>query len=294
MQHSAVESVAEVLRHHGGQARAAELVSATSKKAVAAAVRRGEIARAARGIYVLPGAATDRTTALAYHGVLSHLSAARIWGLPLLVPPEKPHIILPANRRPRRGPPAILHWSGTTAEERRTGVTSAVRTVGDCARILPFGEALAVADAALARGLVLPEELLAAATALRGPGCPNARRVASLADGRADSFLESMLRALLITAGIDGFDLQVAVTCGGVRVRVDLGNRTARLALEAEGFEFHGSPSAFAADCRRYDELVTAGWLVLRFTYQQILGDPQWVVASVREALRARTTGGIG
>ncbi|MEU8221109.1 hypothetical protein [Kribbella sp. NPDC048915] len=285
--------VADFLRHNGGRATAAELVAATSKKAVASAVRRGEITRAARGLYVLPGAATDHTTALAYHGVLSHVSAARVWGLPLLVPPEKPHIILPAHRRPRPGPPAVLHWSHTTADERRTGVTSALRTVCDCARILPFGEALAVADAALARRLLLPDELVAAARTLRGPGCPNARRVAALADGRADSFLESMLRALLISAGVDGFEPQVLVSCGAFRARVDLGHRPARVALEAEAFEFHGSPNAFAADCRRYDELVTAGWLVLRFTYQQILGDPQWVVATVREAVRARTTGGV-
>ena len=294
MHHSPVHKVADVLRHNGGQARAAELVSATSKKAVASAVRRGDITRVARGIYVLPGAASDRTTALAYQGVLSHLSAARAWGLPLLVQPEKPHIVLPPNRRPRRGPPAILHWSGTTAEERRTGVTSALRTVGDCARILPFGEALAVADAALAAGLLLPEGLRAAATALRGPGCPNARQVAAQADGRAESFLESMLRALLISEGVDGFEPQVLVRCGSAHARVDLGHRPARVALEAEGYEFHGSPDAFAADCRRYDDLVTAGWLVLRFTYQQVLGDPHWVVASAREAVRVRTTGGVG
>jgi very-short-patch-repair endonuclease len=294
VQHAPVESVAEVLQRLGGRARTADLVSATSKKALASAVRRGEVTRLARGTYVLPGAATDRAAALAYNGVLSHLSAARVWGLPLIATPEKPHIIVPASRRPRKGPPVVLHWSETTAEERRTGVTSPLRTIADCSRLLPFGEGLAVADAALAARLLGPEELLAAATALRGPGCPNARRVAACADGRSGSFLESILRGLLIAAGIDGFEPQVLVTCGAFRARVDLGHRVARLAVEAEGYEFHGSPSAFAADCRRYDELVTAGWLVLRFTYQQVMGDPEWVVATVREAVRARTTGGLG
>lgn len=289
-----MERVADVLQRLGGRAQTAELLSATSKKALASAVKRGEVTRLARGTYVLPGAATDRATALAYNGVVSHLSAARLWGLPLLITPEKPHVIVPAGRRPRKGPPAVLHWSGTTAEERRTGVTSPLRTVTDCARLLPFGEGLAVADAALTARLLGPEELLAAATALRGPGCPNARRVASCADGRSGSFLESILRGLFITAGIDGFEPQVLVTSGPFQARVDLGHRVARLAVEAEGYEFHGSPSAFAADCRRYDELVTAGWLVLRFTYQQVLGDPDWVVGMVREAVRARTTGGLG
>jgi very-short-patch-repair endonuclease len=91
-----------------------------------------------------------------------------------------------------------------------------------------------------------------------------------------------------VQAGIDGFEPQVVVDAGGLWVRVDLGHRAARIALEAEGYEFHGSAIAFAVDCRRYDELVAAGWLVLRFTYQQVLGDPDWVVASVRRAVAQR------
>jgi very-short-patch-repair endonuclease len=283
-----MERVGEVLRRSGGYARAAEIVAATSKKALASAVRRGEVCRLARGVYALPGAAEDRTTALAYDGVLSHLSAARTWNLPLLSAPEKPHIIIPTKRHPRPGPPAVLHWSEVSTEERRIGTTSLVRTVGDCARLLPFGEALAVADAALAGGLLLPEELLAATGSMRGPGCPNAREVAVWADGRAASFLESMLRALFIANGVSGFEPQVLVTSGPFRARVDLGHREAKVAAEAEGYAFHGSPNDFAADCRRYDELVTAGWIVLRFTYQQVIGDPGWVVATAREAVARR------
>lgn len=156
-------SVAEILRHKAGPARTAELVAATSKKALATAVRRGEVERLARGIYVLPGSATDRTTAVAYAGVLSYLSAARAWNLPLLTAPGKPHVTVPVKRRPRPGPPAVLHWAEVSTEERRLGITSLLRTVLDCARVLPFGEALAVADAALASRHLHPEELLAAA-----------------------------------------------------------------------------------------------------------------------------------
>jgi hypothetical protein len=51
---------------------------------------------------------------------------------------------------------------------------------------------------------------------MRGPGLPNARRVAALADGYVDSFLESMLRALLLEAGIEGFEPQASTVdrCG--------------------------------------------------------------------------------
>lgn len=286
--HPRMESVGDVLARRGGWARRAELVGATSRRAVEAAIERGDIHRIALGIYALPGLPDDEVAVLAYDGVLSHVSAAKSLGLPLLLTPPKPHIIVPPNRRPHPGPPVVLHWAETTSDERRNRTTSLLRTVVDCSRILPFAEALAVADAALATGRLSQDEFLAATAAMRGYGCPNARRTAAAATGLSASFLESLLRALLISAGVDGFEPQVLVARGTFRARVDLGHRKARLALEAEGFEFHGSRRDFAADCHRYDELVAAGWLVLRFTYEQVVGDPTWVVATVRAALARR------
>lgn len=259
-----------------------------SPGALKVAVRRGEVERLARGVYGLPSLGPDRLAAIAYDGVVSYTSAAVAWGLPLLVRPEKPHVTVPAQRRPRPGRPVELHWAAVSPAERGVRLTCILRTVLDCARLLPFGEALAVADAALVTGELVKEELQAAANAMRGPGRPNAIRVAAEANRRSESFLESMLRSLLVSAGVDGFEPQVVVAAGGIRVRVDLGHRTARIALEAEGYEFHGSARKFAADCRRYDDLVAAGWLVLRLTYQQVIGDPAWVVETVRATLATR------
>jgi very-short-patch-repair endonuclease len=283
-----MESVGEILTRMGGWASYPELVAAASRHAVAAALERGEVQRIGKGIYAVPGLPADTVATLAYDGVLSHVSAAAALDLPLLVTPEKPHVTIPPKRRPRPGPPAVLHWAATGADERRNRITSPLRTVVDCSRVLPFAEALAVADAALATGRFNQEELLAATAGMRGAGCPNARAVAAAATRHSGSFLESMLRALLISEGIDGFEPQVLVTNGWFRARVDLGHRRARLALEADGFEFHGSRRDFAADCHRYDELVAAGWLVLRLTYEQVIGDPAWVVATVRAALAQR------
>jgi very-short-patch-repair endonuclease len=283
-----METVAEALARRGGWATSAELVAATSRRAVGAALERGEVQRIALGIYALPGLPADQVATLAYDGVLSHLSAATVQHLPLLVTPEKPHVTVPPKRRPRPGPPAVLHWADTSSDERRNRMTALLRTVVDCSRILPFGEALAVADAALATRQFSQEELLAATAAMRGSGCPNARRMAEAATCHSGSFLESMLRALLISEAIDGFEPQVLVSSGWFRARVDLGHRAARLAVEADGYEFHGSRRDFAADCHRYDELVAAGWLVLRFTYEQVIGDPAWVVATIRAALAQR------
>jgi hypothetical protein len=70
-------------------------------------------------------------------------------------------------------------------------VTSAARTVLDCARVLPAVDALAIADAALRR-LLAPGELDEAVGRFDGwPGCRQARSVVRLADGRRESCLES-------------------------------------------------------------------------------------------------------
>jgi very-short-patch-repair endonuclease len=195
---------------------------------------------------------------------------------------------VPRKRRPRPGPPAVLHWSAIDPDDLAGRISSIVRTVVDCARILPFGEALAVADAALSNGRLCRAELVEATKAMRGPGRPNAVEVAAAATGASDSFLESMLRAILMAAGVDGFEPQLLVTRGRFRVRVDLGHRFCRIALEADGYAFHGSSKEFSADCPRYDELAAAGWLVLRFTYQQVVHAPDWVVATVRRAMDQR------
>jgi len=282
-----VESLPEVLARLGGRATSAQLTHAGSKRALAAAVRSGAVVRLAKGVYGLPGSEDAEHVAIAYDGVVSHQSAALAWGLPLRTPPEKPHITVPAKRRPRSGPPAVLHWATIDPGDRQRRLTSLLRTVLDCARTLPFGEALAVADAGLAANLP-HQRLIAASLALRGPGVLNLRRVAAVATAVSGSYLESMMRALVLAAGLEGFEPQVVIRKGRFRARVDLGHRKARIAVEVEGYEFHGSSADFAADCRRYDELVAAGWLVLRFTYHQILTEPEWVIATLREALEHR------
>ncbi|MEV6410472.1 DUF559 domain-containing protein [Kribbella sp. NPDC051718] len=283
-----MESVRELLVGNQGQATFATLVAATSRRKLASAVASGAVERLARGVYILPATPSAEQVAIAYDGVVSHLSAATAWELPLLARPDKPHITVPRKRNPKQGPPAVLHWAPIAKEDRRNRLTSVLRTVLDCARILPFDEALAVADGALAKGLMNQDEFAKAADAMRGPGRPNARRVAAAVHEGSGSFLESMLRALLLTKEIEGFEPQLRVETGSFPVQVDFGHGPARIALEAEGFAFHGSSGDFAADCRRYDELVAVGWLVLRFTYWQVLAEPKWVAEMIRAALEQR------
>ena len=60
--------------------------------------------------------------------------------------------------------------------------------------------------------------------------------MARCADARAESVLESALRAILVQARITGFDLQVQIDEDGFRARVDLGDHRRRIVLEADSF----------------------------------------------------------
>ena len=151
----------------------------------------------------------------------------------------------------------------------------------DCARTLPFAEALAVADSALRRRACEREELISRARTLRGAGSARVRRVLQLADERADNPMESVLRAVVAATGVGGFEPQLQVDEGGLLARVDLGDRRRRIALEADSFTFHGTRAALDHDCRRYSDMVAADWSVLRFSYEQVMFDHSWVASRV-------------
>jgi hypothetical protein len=59
----------------------------------------------------------------------------------------------------------------------------------------------------------------------------------------------------------------------------------ARLVVEADGYRWHRSPTAFNDDRERDTELALAGYERLRFTYDQCTQRRGWVTTSIRQAL---------
>lgn len=285
-------SPVEALQRVGGSAWIADLVTLTGRPALRSAVARGDVTRLTRGRYALPAAPDPFVTAITLASVVSHSSAAEHWKMSVAVRPLRPHITVGRHRRGIKHGKADVHWADLREDEVRDRVTTPLRTVLDCARTLPFGEALAVADSALRLELVGPNELLAAASSLRGAGRARVLRVARAADPRAASALESLLRAIVILAGITGFVPQLVISADGFFARVDLGHLVLRIVLEADSFEHHGHRSALVNDCRRYDELVVRDWLVLRFSWEQVMFEPAWVAEMVSAAVLSRRGGG--
>jgi very-short-patch-repair endonuclease len=56
--------------------------------------------------------------------------------------------------------------------------------------------------------------------------------------------------------------------------RPDLVDQASRILLEADSFQWHGGRAALSADARRYNLLVVHGWIVLRFSYEHVMTQP--------------------
>ncbi len=160
----------------GGTATTAQLAGAPRAQREDA-VRSGRLLRVARGVCAVSGAPPARRAAAALRGVASHTSAAELLSLEVLRQPRLPHVTMPRSRSESRVDGVVPHWAALRDDEVRAGATTALRTVLDCARTLPFTEALAVADSALRQGVATAPDLLAAARALRGAGRSTVLRV---------------------------------------------------------------------------------------------------------------------
>lgn len=240
-------------------------------------MRTGQVRRAGRNRYVLPTAHVGLVAAGRLSGVASHRTAASIHGWELAVQPERPEVCVPRNRRvePSRRVGTDVRWRDLPVGS--GSVTGKHQTVIDCARDLPFSEALAVADSALRHRDVVQDKLIEMALALRSTGRAKALRVAELADGRAANPFESVLRAIAHDVPGLSVEPQVLLNDQGFLGRPDLVDRRRRLVLEADSYTWHGSRRAFKRDCERYNALVIRGWTVIRFAWEHVMLEPDYV-----------------
>lgn len=281
----------DVLRAHGGTARWGQLRGRVSRRRVLRAVTEGRVKRE-HGTYALPP--TPRPTRLArrLRGVLSHRAAAEHWGfaLPPLPDgvPESLDIAIGPSAQRRNVPDDVrlryLDLEPTDVADDR--VLEPVATVAFCLRDLSLRDALSVGDSALRSRRITHAQLKARVSRLRGRGAAEARRRVDLLDARAANAFESSCRALLLEAGTHGFRTQVHIRDRGAWIGcVDLAHGGWRIVIECDGFETHGSPAALRKDCVRHTLLVAAGWRPLRFTWAQVMYEPEWVVEQIRDTI---------
>ncbi|MEU6074383.1 DUF559 domain-containing protein [Micromonospora sp. NPDC047074] len=169
-------------------------------------------------------------------------------------------------------------------------VTTPLRTAFDLGRQGPRTDALVAVDALLYRRVVKLPALRAYADARTGwPGMPLLREVLALTEPLTESPMETRLRLLLLDAGLPPPTAQHDVrNARGMFVgRVDLAWPALRVAVEYDG-DHHRERAHFRQGVARLNALRAAGWVVLRFTADDVLRHPGRTVALVTQALRER------
>lgn len=149
------------------------------------------------------------------------------------------------------------------------------------------GQGIALVDRAKQQGWVSAEDLQRAFDRHRGTsGTVAMRRLLEQTGDRAHSELERMAVRLLRAAGITDFTVNHrTVLPGGRPVEFDIAFVDRRVALELDGYAYHSGPEAHRADVQRANDVMAAGWTVRRFTWSDLLTDPDGFLDTVRQVL---------
>jgi Protein of unknown function (DUF559) len=113
----------------------------------------------------------------------------------------------------------------------------------------------------------------------RGPGCLPPQ-----------SELEDRVFGLLAAAGLPAPARQFPLPGrGALTGLVDAAYPDVRLVIEADGRRWHTRIRDLRRDHLRDSEAARAGWQTLRFIYEEIVGDPDHVAATVADVRRVRS-----
>lgn len=216
--------------------------------------------------------------------VVSHGSAARLWGL---LTPTSPGtgVRLTDTGQWREGRGYRVAEASLPPEDVRTAfrlpVTAVPRTLVDCAREWDLVDAVVAMDDALQRDLVGREDLQASVlAATHWPGAAGASRALNLADGRAESPLETRGRLRLLAGGLPAPWLQVEIADErGVVGVVDAWYDDAAVAVEFDGRTKFDAPwddrspgEVLWREKRREDRLRAVGIRVVRIAAADLSG----------------------
>jgi very-short-patch-repair endonuclease len=278
------------LRQHGVVTRAQLLALGLSDDAIGRRVRAGRLHRVHRGVYAigLPRLSTEgrflaAVLAVGEGAVLSHVSAAVLWGL-LGERGPRVDVTVPVRGGRRRRRLVIVHGAALPAQDitlkNAIPVTTPARTIVDLADVLPRRTVeRAIDEAAYLR---LDLQGLRPLPGRRGCGLLS-RVLAEHEPGstRTRTDLEELMLALCrryrlpqprVNTIVEGYE-------------VDFAWPAERLIVETDGWQAHGTRAAFEADRRRDAELIAAGWRVMRITWRRIEREPGAVAGQLAGAL---------
>lgn len=228
-------------------------------------------------------------------GVLA-LRHAR-WHVPcethIVVVANKPHVHLPGVTVLRRPEIAIPRHVDNAVRPDALRFVAPREALVDCLTVLPAQVAADVLDAVLQKRYLRPETLAVDLTERLGRGRRNAaglRHLLERATSGSRSEAEQRMARLLQRSGTGPWtpNHPVCDAAGRVVAEIDFAHIGLRIAIEVDGRAFHSDRRAFENDRRRQNTLMVGGWLVLRFTWEQLTERPDEVIAIIRAAVAQR------
>ncbi len=286
----------------GAQALASGLsTSALHRRAVA-----GHLVRCHPGVFRAAGAPVtwraELLAAVLWAGdgaVASHGSAAALWGLDGCEP-GRVELTVPAARAPRSRPGVRVHRA-RRLDRRHRGVIDGIPVTGIVLTLVQLASSLqpdllaATLDSALVQGLTRADRVLDGLDLLGRRGRRGAPVLVALLGERIDgqrpptNRFERRLESQLLRAGLPVPARQFEIVIDGHFVaRPDLAYPDLLVAIEADSYRWHSGRSAWEHDLDRRTELAAAGWLVLHFSWRDLVERPQFVVTQVERTIQIR------
>ena len=169
-------------------------------------------------------------------------------------------------------------------------LTAGARMLCDLVDVLTDAKFVALLDDTICARVSSRKRVYERALDLR-PGRPRLARLVALtepgAEGTFRSYLERASAQAIAAAGLPQPTWNLAVHDGEGKIGiVDALWGWIPLIMETEGLRFHTTPAERRRDAQRFNRLTEIA-RVRRFTYRDVMERPEYVIASLREALDA-------
>jgi Transcriptional regulator, AbiEi antitoxin/Protein of unknown function (DUF559) len=291
----------EYARANGGVVTRGEaLAIGISKTTLARRANAGILRRIERGVFMLAGTEHEHDSILEaacrkLEAVVSHESAGRLHqfdGLPWIMP-----TVTVPHRRTYIFEGVVVHQSTDISDDQlvlinRLPVTNPERTIIDLAASVSERRIDWILDRALSSGSVDLERLALLFADIGRRGKPGTTSIRKLLEKRGqeyvppDTVLEQRLLAIIENADLPRPTPQFTPTwLAPTNGRVDLAYEDHRLIIEGDSRKWHLLMKSFETDRQRDNQAQLAGWRILRYTWRQIVDEPEMITSSIGRAL---------
>jgi very-short-patch-repair endonuclease len=280
--HTDVAYLAVAGRQHGAISSAQLREAGLSRRAIERRCAARLLVEIRKGVFAVAGVAASweqsvmaAVLAAGDGAVASHLTAGALWGLPnvgrecLEVTTDRP------DQRRLRGVLTHRTVAFLAAEHTvRAGipVTSVARTLVDSSGRLSVAQLGVATDDALRRSILHLADLRRCSEGLRPAPGRHPKKIHAVLGRRlpgyepGESNLQMRFARGLVAHSLPEPAIEHRVRIGGRRYRIDLAYPDVELAIEVDGWDVHRTRTAFDHDRARANDLVAAGWTLLRFT----------------------------